>query len=159
MAKLRTEYSHSSLTKKLTILFSIVRALRRDRLIFLLTQSLIRLSPCMTLWWKEADGGAMEDVAKRENPKYAVVPWGEYERRIVEAYGHASINVITVLYRYNTVRNDFVDLKIMIKNTKTETATGSILRTRRRTCESSFNERNRRHIRRYWLRLRPDRCH
>jgi hypothetical protein len=84
----------------------------------------------------------MEDVAKRENPKYAVVPWGEYERRIVEAYGHASIqHVITVLYRYNTVRNDFVDLKIMIKNTKTETATGSILRTRRRTCESSFTER------------------
>jgi hypothetical protein len=58
---------------------------------------------------------AMEDVAKRANP-YAVVPWGEYERRIVEAYGHASIqHVITVLYRYNTVRNDFVDLKIMIK--------------------------------------------
>jgi hypothetical protein len=59
---------------------------------------------------------AMEDVAKRENPKYAVVNWDEYERRIVEAYGHASIqHVITVLYRYNTVRNDFVDLKIMIK--------------------------------------------
>jgi hypothetical protein len=85
------------------------------------------------------DGGRGETC---ENPEYAVVPWGEYERRIVEAYGHASIqHVITVLYRYNTVRNDFVDLKIMIKNTKTETATGSILRTRRRTCESSFNER------------------
>jgi hypothetical protein len=56
----------------------------------------------------------MEDVAKRENPNTAVVPWGEYERRIVEAYGHASIqHVITVLYRYNTVRNDFVDLKII----------------------------------------------
>jgi hypothetical protein len=37
----------------------------------------------------------------------------------VEAYGHASIqHVITVLYRYNTVRNDFVDLKIMIKKYK-----------------------------------------
>jgi hypothetical protein len=35
---------------------------------------------------------AMEDVAKRENPKYAVVNWDEYERRIVEAYGHASIH-------------------------------------------------------------------
>jgi hypothetical protein len=85
---------------------------------------------------------AMEDVAKRANPAYAVVNWGEYERRIVEAYGHASIqHVITVLYRYNTVRNDFVDLKIMIKKYKDGDCDGSILRTRRRTCESSFTER------------------
>jgi hypothetical protein len=29
----------------------------------------------MTFDESEADGRAMEDVAKRENPKYAVVPW------------------------------------------------------------------------------------
>jgi hypothetical protein len=64
-----------------------------------------------------------------------------------ESWRHTDtpLYVITVLYRYNTVRNDFVDLKIMIKNIKTETATGSILRTRRRTCESSFNERQATH--------------
>jgi hypothetical protein len=60
------EYSHSSF-KKFTILFlSCGRWDGRVRLIFLLTQSLIRLSPCMTLDESEADG-AMEDVAKREN--------------------------------------------------------------------------------------------
>jgi hypothetical protein len=60
------------------------------------------------------------------------------------AYGHASIHA-SRFFIVITPWNDFVDLKIMIKNTKTETGT-FYLRTRRRTCESSFNERNIAHI-------------
>jgi hypothetical protein len=60
-------------------------------LIFLLIQILIRLSAYDSLMKVKQTERAMEDVAKRANPEYAVVPWGEYERRIVEAYGHASI--------------------------------------------------------------------
>jgi hypothetical protein len=59
-----------------------------------------------------------------------------------ESWRHTDtpLPTITVLYRYNTVRNDFVDLKIMIKNTKTETATGSIYEHDEER-ESSFTER------------------
>jgi hypothetical protein len=83
----------------------------------------------------------MED-AKRANPKYAVVNWGEYERRIVEAYGHASIqHVITVLYRYNTVRNDFVDLKIMIKKYRDGDCDGFYFTNTTKNVRTSFTER------------------
>jgi hypothetical protein len=110
MAKLRTEYSHSSFTKNSRFYFlSCGRWDGRVRLIFLLTQSLIRLSPCMTLWWKwsrrEGDGGRGETW----EPKYAVVPWGDMN---AESWRHTTplSSTYTVLYRYNTVRNDFVDL-------------------------------------------------
>jgi hypothetical protein len=74
---------------------------------------------------------------------------GEYERRNrggirTRLYSH----VITVLYRYNTVRND-LDLKIMIKNTKTETATGSIYEHDEERANPRSPKEDRRHIRRY----------
>jgi hypothetical protein len=76
------------------------------------------------------------------------VNWDEYERRIVEAYGHASIqHVITVLYRYNTVRNDFVE--IMIKNTETETATVLFYEHDEERANPRSPKEDRRHIRQY----------
>jgi hypothetical protein len=82
------------LSRKINILFSIVRALRRAGSFDFLTDAEFDkiIAVYDSLMKVKQTERAMEDVAKRENPKYAVVPWGEYERRIVEAYGHASIN-------------------------------------------------------------------
>jgi hypothetical protein len=128
--------------KKLTILFSIVRALRRAGSFDFLTDAEFDkiIAVYDSLMKVKQTERAMEDVAKRENQHTQSCRGANMN---AESWRHTDtpLSSVTVLYRYNTVRNDFVDLKIMIKKYKTETATGSILRTRRRTCESSFNER------------------
>lgn len=107
---------YNSITKKLTVLFSAVRALNRAGLLKPLTDE--KLNPVFdkydTLFQHKNAERVMEENDNKNNPDYAVPEWSEFENKIVEEFGENSTeHLITVLYRFNTVRNDYVGLKII----------------------------------------------
>jgi hypothetical protein len=56
------------------------------------------------------------DEEVRNNPEYAVPDWSKFEDDVVKTFGENSIqHLITVLYRYNAVRNDYVGQRIKMK--------------------------------------------
>jgi hypothetical protein len=69
---------------------------------------------------------AVVEISNRNNAEYAVPEWSVLEDDVVNEFGHGSIqHVITVLYRYNTVRNDTSIDPCILRNTKRETHTDS----------------------------------
>jgi hypothetical protein len=65
---------------------------------------------------------AAQTKLKRTDPTRAVPTWDEYESKILAHYKKDSLeHLITVLYRYNTLRNDFINVPI---NTQTDKIKG-----------------------------------
>lgn len=57
---------------------------------------------------------ALNEKKNVENPDYALPNWNKFNKNIVDVFGKISIeNLITTLYRYNAIRNDYVKLKIV----------------------------------------------
>lgn len=113
---------YNSISKKLTVLFSAVRALNRAGLLKPLDDE--KLNPIFdkydNLFQQKNAERIIQENENKNNPNFAVPEWADFEDKIVKEYGENSTeHLITVLYRFNTVRNDYVGLKI-IKNKFTE---------------------------------------
>lgn len=114
-------YGHNTITKKITVLFSSIRALNRAGLLKPLSEDEINKlfdKYDALLKQKNAERAVIE-YKNANNPEYAVPTWTKYENVIVAEFGETSIeHLIAVLYRYNTVRNDYVLQKIHNKTFK-----------------------------------------
>lgn len=104
-------YQPSRFQTWLEYMFSAIRALKRGG----------RLDnfPCVDEIIEKYDSFYKEFLLKKsiqkekdsDNIEYAVPTWDYFEKKVIEIYGKNSIqHLITVLYRYNAVRNDFVKL-------------------------------------------------
>jgi hypothetical protein len=120
--KTHKPYEYNTIIKKIAILSSIARALKKGGLFKKITDEQFEYlcdKYAAVINEKRVEKAVVE-ISNRNNAEYAVPEWSVLEDDVVNEFGHGSIqHVITVLYRYNTVRNDYVNRPVYFKKYET----------------------------------------